>query len=317
MVAIPRKTAVGTAHSKLILIGEHAVVFGKPAIALPFPAIEARATIEEVSDCKTILFESPYYSGHYDEIPDRMEGIAVCIDETLKYLMQEPEGLRISLESTIPLGRGLGSSAAIAISIVRGLFNYYGQELHAEKLTELVHIAETFAHGNPSGIDAAASSNDHPIWFERGNPISSLEIGGPFCLVVADTGRIGNTRGAVESIKEKYNLDKAKTEESLIALEENTFKAKSALISGDIEVLGETLDIAQRELTLLGVSDSGIDRLVSAAKEKGALGAKLTGGGRGGCILALAKNKQHAKELETALLAAGAFQTWSFKIGKN
>ncbi|MBO1911581.1 mevalonate kinase, partial [Microvirga sp. 3-52] len=190
MVAIPRKTAVGTAHSKLILIGEHAVVYGKPAIALPFPAIEARATIEELNNYKTILFESPYYSGHYDEIPDRMEGISVCITETLKYLKQKPEGLRISLESTIPLGRGLGSSAAIAISIVRGLFNYYRQALHDEKLTELVHLAETYAHGNPSGIDAAASSNDHPIWFERGNPITSLEIGYSFYLVVADTGRI-------------------------------------------------------------------------------------------------------------------------------
>lgn len=317
MDAIPRKIAVGTAHSKLILIGEHAVVYGKPAIALPFPAIEARATIEEVKNYKTILFESPYYSGPYQEIPESMEGIAVCINETLTYLMQKPEGFKICLESTIPLGRGLGSSAAIAISIVRGLFLFFGQELNDEKLKELVHIAETFAHGNPSGIDAAASSNDHPIWFQRGSSITSLEIGGPFYLVVADTGRIGNTRGAVESIKKMYNLDVGKTEESLNALEENTFKAKSALISGEIDVLGETLDVAQRELTLLGVSDFGIDRLVSAAKESGALGAKLTGGGRGGCILALAKNYQHAKELEGALLSAGAFQTWSFKVGKN
>ncbi|QUW22360.1 mevalonate kinase [Sporosarcina sp. Marseille-Q4063] len=317
MVAIPRKTAVGTAHSKLILIGEHAVVYGKPAIALPFPAIEARATIEEINNNKTISFESPYYSGPYEEIPGSMEGIAVCINETMKCLMQKPEGLRICLESTIPLGRGLGSSAAIAISIVRGLFLYFGQVLNDEKLKELVHIAETFAHGNPSGIDAAASSNDHPIWFQRGSSIASLEIGGPFYLVVADSGRIGNTRGAVESIKEMYNLDAVKTEQSLNALEANTFKAKSALIAGEIDLLGNTLDAAQRELTLLGVSDSGIDRLVSAAKEKGALGAKLTGGGRGGCILALAKNHQHAKELEEALLTAGAFQTWSFEVGKN
>ena len=82
-------------------------------------------------------------------------------------------------------------------------------------------------------------------------------------------------------------------------------------------MLGETLDVAQRELTLLGVSDPGINLLVSAAKQKGALGAKLTGGGRGGCILALAKNQQHVKDLEEALLAAGAHQTWNFKVGKN
>lgn len=314
---IPRKTAVGTAHSKLILIGEHSAVYGKPAIALPFPAIEARATIEEVKNNDTILFESSYYSGPYQEIPKNMEGIAVCINETFTYLMQNPEGLRIRLESTIPIGRGLGSSAAIAISIVRGLFLYFGQALNNEKLEELVHISEKYAHGNPSGIDAAASSNDYPIWFQQGSPITSLEIGGPFYLVVADTGRIGNTRGAVESIKEMYALDPIKTEQSLNSLEENTFKAKTALISGEIHVLGKTLDVAQRELTLLGVSDPGINLLVSAAKQKGALGAKLTGGGRGGCILALAKNHQHVKELEEALLAAGAYQTWNFKVGKN
>ena len=317
MVDIPRKTAVGAAHSKLILIGEHSAVYGKPAIALPFPAIEARATIEEVKNNDTILFESPYYSGPYQQIPKNMEGIAVCIDETLTYLMQKPTGLRIQLDSTIPIGRGLGSSAAIAISIVRGLFLYFGQALNNEKLKELVHISETIAHGNPSGIDAEASMNDHPIWFQQGSTITTLEIGGPFYLVVADTGRIGNTRGAVESIKEMYTLDPFKTEQSLNSLEENTFKAKSALISGEIDMLGETLDVAQRELTLLGVSDPGINQLVSAAKQKGALGAKLTGGGRGGCILALAKNQQHVKELEEALLTAGAHQTWNFKVGKN
>ena len=85
----------------------------------------------------------------------------------------------------------------------------------------------------------------------------------------------------------------SKLNNPLTLLEENTVIAKNALINGDIDVLGETLDVAQRELTLLGVSDSGINLLVSAAKQKGALGAKLTGGGRGGCILALAKDHQH------------------------
>ena len=314
---IPRKSAVGIAHSKLILIGEHSVVYGKPAIALPFSSIEARTTIEEIKNNDTILFESHYYSGPYQEIPKNMEGITVCINETLRDLMQKPEGLRIRLESTIPIGRGLGSSAAIAISIVRSLFLYFGQALNNEKLKELVHISETYAHGNPSGIDAAASSNDHPIWFQQGSPITSLEIGGPFYLVVADTGRIGNTRGAVESIKELYTLDPFKTEQSLNSLEKNTIIAKNALISGEIDVLGETLDVAQRELSLLGVSDTGIDLLVAAAKQKGALGAKLTGGGRGGCILALAKDHQHVKDIEKALLAAGAYQTWNFKVGNN
>ena len=317
MVAIPRKTAVGTAHSKLILIGEHAVVYGKPAIALPFPVIEARAIIEAVQDTNTILFESPYYNGSYREMPSNMKGITICIDETLACLGEKPKGLRIQMSSTIPLGRGLGSSAAIAIAIVRGLYQFFGQALNNEKLKELVHISETYAHGNPSGIDAAASANDYPIWFQHGSEITTLQIGGPFYLVVADTGRIGNTFGAVKSIKDMYARDPLTTEKSIALIEENTVQAKKAIIHGDLHLLGETLDAAQRELTTLGVSDEQIDHLVNVARRAGALGAKLTGGGRGGCILTLAKDHEHVKELEEALLAAGADQTWSFQVGEN
>lgn len=179
----------------------------------------------------------------------------------------------------------------------------------------LVHIAETHAHGNPSGIDMAAASSDLPIWFQKEEKPTSLQIGAPFYLVVADTGRIGDTRMAVESIRGKYQTNPVATQQVIDLLGEITYTAKDALLNGELELLGNALNAAQNELIKLGVSDEGIDNLVRVAREAGALGAKLTGGGRGGCIIALAKDERHANKLVQALSTAGAYQTWKYQVG--
>lgn len=318
MLELPPEKSIGSTHSKLIMVGEHAVVYGKPAIALPFPVIEATSTVKSMSGSKfskAIIIDCLYFVGPLEEVPEKMSGIAACIKETLRDLGEKPEGLHIRLSSTIPVGRGLGSSAAIAIAIVKSLFSYHGQELTQKKLMALVHIAETHAHGNPSGIDMAAASSDLPIWFQREEEPTPLQIGAPFHLVVADTGRIGDTRMAVESIRRKYRLNPVATQQAIDLLGDITYTAKDALINGDLELLGNALNSAQNELIKLGVSDEGIDDLVRVAREAEALGAKLTGGGRGGCIIALAKNKHHANKLAQALSAAGAYQTWKYQVG--
>ncbi|KXH81738.1 mevalonate kinase [Sporosarcina sp. HYO08] len=311
------KTAVGSAHSKLILIGEHAVVYGQPAIALPFSLVGVTATVERHEQLKTVVIESPYYSGAIEEMPTAMLGIADCIKETLNTLSAQPVGLYIDIQSTIPLGRGLGSSAALAIAIVRGLFTYFEQPCSQEELMRLVHIAETYAHGNPSGIDMEAASSDHPIWFQKGRPTHIFHVTKPISLIVADTGRIGDTRAAVEGIGERRKLDPQSVSRSIEKLGQLTIEAKDALSTGDINQLGQVMDFAQHELSQLGVSDTMIDQLVEAARKAGALGAKLTGGGRGGCIIALAKGAQHASQLEQALEQAGASQTWHVRIGEQ
>ena len=318
MLELPPKKSVGTTHSKLIMVGEHAVVYGKPAIALPFPVIEATSTVKKMSGTNfstAIIIDCMYFVGSLEEVPEKMSGIATCIKETLGDLGEKPEGLHIRLSSTIPVGRGLGSSAAIAIAIVKSLFSYYGQELTQKKLMALVHIAEKHAHGNPSGIDMAAASSDLPIWFQKEEKPTPLQIGAPFHLVVADTGRIGDTRMAVESIRGKYQLNPVATQQAIDLLGEITYTAKDALLNGELELLGNALNSAQNELIKLGVSDEGIDNLVRVAREAGALGAKLTGGGRGGCIIALAKDEHHANKLVQALSTAGAYQTWNYQVG--
>ncbi len=315
MLETPQKVAVGRAHSKLILIGEHSVVYGQPAIAFPFKQIEVKVTVKSIGG-NTIHIESPFYQGPIEQIPEKMEGIGDCVIQTLKVLEQRSSGLKIQIASSIPIGRGLGSSAAIAIALVRGLFAFFNQKLQHSQLMALVERAEKFAHGTPSGIDMMAASSANPIWFQKQQEVESVKIGAPFHLVVADSGRVGDTYSAVKSIRDKYEMKPEKIEESITLLGKWTEEVRLGLAVGDYQKVGEKLNLAHHHLALLGVSDEGLDYLVDTARAAGAIGAKLTGGGRGGCILALVENETIGKKVAEALIEAGAARTWQYTIAK-
>ncbi|MCC3357145.1 mevalonate kinase [Bacillus sp. REN16] len=312
MIQLSQKTATGSAHGKLILTGEHAVVYGMPAIALPFPLVKAVSTVEEIADESVISCE--YYDGPLNQVPEKLRGIAACIKEALKVLHKPQKGLWIRLNTSIPIGRGLGSSAAIAMAVVKSLYSFYGAALSQKDLMTLVHIAESYAHGNPSGIDTAAVSSDFPIWFQRGKRLKQLQLARPLFMVIADTGRIGDTHSAVSIVRKNYKYKPESTKKSLKQLGYISLETKNALVNGNVNSLGSLMNRAHTELSELGVSDNGIDKLVHAARKEGALGAKLTGGGRGGCMMALAHNLTQSKEIANALMKAGARNAWYFKL---
>lgn len=303
---------IGSAHSKLILIGEHSVVYGKPAIALPFPLVGVQSSVE--SNAKNLTINSSIYSGPISSVPKALYGLAECILETLKHLGSSTEELLIRISSTIPQGRGLGSSAAVAVAVVRSLYSYYKREISQTELMSLAHIAEAYAHGTPSGIDTAASAADNPLWFVKDQQMKMLSAGAPLHLVVADSGRAGDTRLAVNSVRERLSTEPVGMKKSLDRLGKLTYTAREVLKAGDFKVLGQILNHAHAELNNLGVSDTGLNQLVNIARHAGAYGAKLTGGGRGGCILALARDSQHKETISKALLDAGAKTTWSFTL---
>jgi mevalonate kinase len=315
MIHSTQKIAIGRAHGKLILVGEHSVVYGMPAIALPFPMVEVISTVKKIPE--SVMISCDYYNGPLSTIPEKMAGITACIYETLKNLKKPAEGIMIQLNSTIPLGRGLGSSAAVAVAIVKSLYSFFGQTIEQKQLMSLVHIAETHAHGNPSGVDMYTAASDVPIWFQKEKKIDAIQIGSPLHLVVADSGRVGDTHAAVTSVRENYQLQKANTEDSLNRLKKITYEARAAISEGNTKLLGSLLNLAQDELILLGVSDEGLNQLVNAARALGAMGSKLTGGGRGGCVLALAENPVHAKQLADHLMKSGASKTWNFTLGQT
>lgn len=305
----------GSAFAKLILIGEHAVVHGYPAIAVPFKKLHASAQITPVEG--PIRIECAFFKGPMTEAPAMMDGLVNTISATLKEFGKAEEGLRIAVASTIPAGRGLGSSAAVAAAAVRALFSFYGHECPKERLLALVHIAETYAHGSPSGIDAATVTADKPIWFQKSEPVQSFALDHNLNLVVADSGQKSDTASAVAAFRQYLDTHPGDGQASLDRLGEWTWAARKALIKGDTHRLGTTLQRAQQQLQKFGVSNVSLNQLIAAANRADALGAKLTGGGRGGCMLALAHDQEHADALKTALLQAGASHVWDFAIGER
>ncbi|MDT8719292.1 mevalonate kinase [Clostridium sp. 19966] len=314
MRTVSTKKAIGEAHSKLILVGEHAVVYGKPAIAIPFP-LKVKVITKELDG--PIMLESNIYTGHIDKIPDKMKGLVLCIKEALNKLNKPFYGLNILIDSSIPLGRGLGSSAAVAIASVKSLFSFFEHKLSNKDLFFLVQVAENYAHGISSGIDTAAELSGHPIWFQKGKEVLPIETKVPFYIAVGDTGRIGDTRTAVENVRKKYISHPMEVKYSLEEIEKAAASARNSLIESDFNHLGKLLNYTHERLVSLGVSDEGLDKLVQAAKDAGALGAKLTGGGLGGCMLALAKNLEHAETIAKELIKAGASKSWYFSSEEN
>ncbi|MFD1170519.1 mevalonate kinase [Oceanobacillus caeni] len=314
-VTTTEKTAIGVAHSKLILIGEHAVVHGQPAIAIPFPLIGVETVIEQVSG--SIKIDSAFYHGPMVHVPESLQGIVRCVNRTLDYLDIPKQDLLIRISSSIPPGKGLGSSASVAISIVRSLFAFANRTYSEDELLELANIAETFAHGQPSGIDTLTITSRSPVWFEKDFPIEYLDLKEDYYFVVADSGRVGDTRLSVESVARLLKSTPKRIQRKLEKIGELTHQAKSALEKAGKHILGGLLDEAQRELEALGVSDAGLNRLINLARQEGALGAKLTGGGNGGCIIALARNEVHSRQLAEKLRKYGAHAVWPFVLKKQ
>lgn len=312
--AASEQTAIGIAHSKLILIGEHAVVYGQPAIAIPFPLVGVESAVSRVPG--EIKLDSTLYKGPIDSVPDSLQGIAHCIRETLQYLALPVKDLLIQIRSSIPPGKGLGSSASVAIAVVRSLFAYAGRMYTREELLKLANISETFAHGAPSGIDTLTITSKLPVWFEKNGSVDYIRPSDDFHFVVADTGRVGDTRTSVETVASLLKAAPKKIHAKLNKLGEFTHQAKAALEKKSKHVLGHILDEAQKELEALGVSDAGLNKLIAFARQEGALGAKLTGGGNGGCIIALARNELHSRQLSEKLKRFGATRVWPFVLKK-
>ena len=298
-VIIEKKIALGKASGKIILMGEHAVVYGQPAIAIPFSAVETVAEVKEDGEALTVTCE--FYDGLVHKMPEILESLKHAIRFSL-YRIGAPQdpAIHIDIHSTIPAERGMGSSAAVAVAIARSLFNFYGKVLTDKELWEIVQSSEKIAHGNPSGIDTVTTSGKSPVFFVKDQPIEQLSINMDAYLIVADTGQTGQTLKAIQSVKAllskvTYQIDSlSDPKQAIKELGQLTKLAKEALLNNYILELGEVMNQAHQLLASLTVSNQTLDRLAQAARQAGALGAKLTGGGRGGCLIALAKDKESA-----------------------
>ena len=230
----------------------------------------------------------------------------MAVYASLEYLNIQDACIRCHIDSAIPEKRGMGSSAAISIAAIRAVFDYYQAELPRDVLEILVNRAEMIAHMNPSGLDAKTCLSDQPIRFIKNVGFEELAMDLSAYLVIADTGVYGHTREAIQVVESKGK----EALPFLYALGELTQQAEEAIKAKDAVMLGEILTKAHGNLKEIGVSSLEADALVETALEHGALGAKMSGGGLGGCIIALVADYHQAQDLAERLEEKGAVQTW-------
>lgn len=291
---------LSTTYGKIILIGEHSVVHNKPAIAIPFNGTKLEVKIEESKDNKIIC---KFYDGLLSESSDELQGIRTLVEKFLQ-VHNIKEKINIKIDSNIPNERGMGSSAAASIGVARALFKYFNIEYNNDKLSEWANISEKIIHGNPSGLDINTVLHNKSIYFIKNKKLEAFPINLDAHLVIVDSGKKGKTKEAVSDVQRLLESDK-----SYYSYIDNlgilTDQARDAMNNNDVETLGNILNQAQDNLRQLTVSDQSIEDLVEIALKNGALGSKLTGGGRGGCVIALAKTEETAKKIEKAYRQIG------------
>nr|WP_274637259.1 mevalonate kinase [Microbacterium bovistercoris] len=308
--ATPQAAASGTAHAKVILLGEHAVVHGAPAIALPVHSLALTASVTRTD--RPLWIDSVLYRGPIAAAPELLAAPVTALAETLRFTGAPATGLTVRIDGEIPAERGLGSSAAVAAAISTAVARAAGVELGARERFDLIQAAERVAHGTPSGLDARAVVSDTAVWFQRGD-VRALPSAFTGVFVIADTGLHGRTREAVGGVAALKAADPARVERILDRIAALTAAAAGDLAADARAALGGRMTETHRMLAELTVSSPELDRLVGAATAAGALGAKLTGGGRGGCVLALADTPADAARIAAGLRAAGAERTWMLR----
>lgn len=311
---ITEKMNSATAPGKIILFGEHAVVYGQPAIAVPVDAVRARAIVETTDD-------------------EGIEMVMLDLDESLwlheaedshplsravrNFFRQSPElalrddGLRISLTSTIPMAGGMGSGAALSSALFRVLARHYNMRdlMTNEVVSQMSYEIEKLYHGTPSGVDNTVVTYNKPVYFVRdlykddqetynmllGDDgyqlympgLDTFDVGAKFSVLIADTGIPAPTAESVADVRQAWLDNRFEYEGLFIRCGQIANEARYALIRGDVEGLGALMNFNHHVLQAMGVSSTELDAFVTVARGAGALGAKMSGGGWGGNMIAL------------------------------
>ncbi len=306
---------VASAPAKIILFGEHFVVYGEPAIVL---AIDKRAYVkaETRGDNKLHVrsmalnlsgcFEGSSFKieqGNAREARMRFEPVRHAIGSVLEKHGKQV-GLDIEINSSIPVGAGLGSSAAVVAASTAAAGALLDLKLSKEDIFRITYEAEKIVHGNPSGVDPAISTFGGAIVFQVDTGFKPLDAKEDIPLVIGETGVERSTRAQVEKVKVIVERYPRIVENIMKAAREVVLRAIDAFKENDLETLGALMNMNHALLYGIGVSDESLEWLSNAARKAGALGAKLTGAGGGGCMIALSKDEK-LQEVSEAIQRAG------------
>ena len=298
----------GSGFGKVILFGEHFVVHGVPGIV---SAVDSTADAEVTKTAKgiTIKDERKGSKGYAEE--KKLQQLE-SIDRMLRAMGIKPEtvAFNIWLGGTLPGFSGLGASAASSVAIARAIAEELGKNLPDERINEIAYEAEKAYAGNPSGIDNTAATFGGLLWFKKNmtggaNTIERISIQKPVEIIIGSTGIVANTKAMVAGVAERKKRNHEKYNPLFRQAEELAFTAKKALQAFDLRRVGKLMNENHRLLQEIEVSCKELDYLVDLAREQGAFGAKLTGGGGGGCMTALTPTQELQENVAAAIEKEG------------
>jgi mevalonate kinase len=309
-----------TAPGKVILFGEHAVVYGQPAIAVPVLQVRAKVTInaDPMAARGNIEIDAPdiRLKKPLDELASDHPFVLLFDQLKMTYGVTLFPAMRLRIKSTIPIASGLGSGTAVSVAIIRAVSTFVGNPLSLEQISAIAFEIEKKYHGTPSGIDNTVVTYAQPVYFIRQEPIEVLPVLEDFTLVIADSGMRSKTSIAVGHVREKWEHERQQVEDIFNAIGEISHQARNIIRSEDPQELGSLMNENHALLVKLGVSNPRLDDLVAQAIQSGAAGAKLSGAGEGGNVIALVK-PEIAQAVAESLQKVGAVRTIITTITKT
>jgi mevalonate kinase len=303
--------AEGKGYGKCILFNEHFVVYGIPSIVSAIGDTTVAVTEKTDSGGIQLIDNRSATSGYKEEKLEQQKDSLRRILEAMN--IGQEENIKITLSGNLYAASGVGASAASCTALARALNELFVLHLDDQRINEIAYEGEKGYHGTPSGVDNTASTYGGLIWFIKGekpifDPVTMKE---PVEIVMGNTGKVANTKAAVAGVRERRETFPEKYDKIFSEAERTVYAAKDAFEAHDLVEVGRLMDYNHELLQQIEVSNTDLDILVETARTAGAVGAKMTGGGLGGYMVALTPG------IDLQNRVAGAIEKKGFSVLKT